>query len=232
MMLKSPSLVEVPYEMSSFCESPHVKLRTPLQNICNNQHDERTCVSFNEKANSYYDELRTNLNFEDLWYAREDYKAFKVDLLHAVDDIRKKQYSCEPTVSPRETLSKFYDYCYYEEDLSENDPKISKEDWIELNQCYKARFEDILGLEKLIEQRLVLDSCELKQVTLALIHQFQNDEYQNKFIRASNIATVCEEASLGSRLFAHVIAIPLAPSTAEIIRSTQVVVNEYQSCEI
>eukprot|EP00527_Entomoneis_sp_CCMP2396_P002308 CAMPEP_0198149746 /NCGR_PEP_ID=MMETSP1443-20131203/47987_1 /TAXON_ID=186043 /ORGANISM="Entomoneis sp., Strain CCMP2396" /LENGTH=228 /DNA_ID=CAMNT_0043814863 /DNA_START=28 /DNA_END=714 /DNA_ORIENTATION=+ len=188
--------------------------RKPLRRISVNGGQKKS-VKFNEEANVQYGDNRKLINYARLWYASNDYRSFRANIFYTLDSVLAAgdRSGSDEHESPRQVVSKFYDFCHHQK-LSTMD-MLSKKDWVEMKHHYDNDTEHILGMEKFVDSRISVNNSELRECLWEIIQEFQNDK-SNKYIREANIATVCEEASQGSKLFAHVIAMPLVPCVNKV----------------
>lgn len=177
----------------------------------------RKHVSFREEWNVYYIDYRNPIDCSMIWYNEEDYYGFKLDTFRSIEIalISREEGGGVLEESATQTLRHLHDYCYHPKThivkWSTHHVTDKLVDLVEtMRHHYGTRPEILLGIERFIERRILINSNELRHCLLAIIQDFQNEDgFTNKYMQAAEICLASEEASEPSKRFAHALAVSL-----------------------
>eukprot|EP00527_Entomoneis_sp_CCMP2396_P005765 CAMPEP_0198152640 /NCGR_PEP_ID=MMETSP1443-20131203/60676_1 /TAXON_ID=186043 /ORGANISM="Entomoneis sp., Strain CCMP2396" /LENGTH=388 /DNA_ID=CAMNT_0043818731 /DNA_START=21 /DNA_END=1187 /DNA_ORIENTATION=+ len=204
-------------------------------------------VQFNTSLNMYHeidttvdDWTGTDEDSEARWYQQSDYREFKNNVINIVKAVLKAQARRQQKItedSASESLGKetssagkcfsysntiedCYNACFQMEMETKSMIIFTKEEMSQLKRLYRTTLdtECVLGLERLLVQRIGKDRSELRCSLLGILQDLQTTRdcaWPDRNVLNENMFQISQEVSRPARLFARHLAQAQAMATCK-----------------
>ena len=171
-------------------------------------------VQSDEASNEYWDSgTITEDELHERWYQPNDYKDFKNSVIQIVKAVLKaqarRQQKDPSCFSYSRSIEHAYNACFQME-METRLLIFTKQEMSELKRLYRTVLdtECVLGLERLLVQRIGKDRSELRMSLLGILQDLQTTPgcWPNRQVLMENMFQISQEVSRPARLFARHLA--------------------------